>query len=62
MRTWIMVRRIAHTANHRGEQTTLLRMLGREIHSIYGPSADTGGVASKWRINDLSISGHKVSH
>jgi len=44
MRTWIMVRRIAHTANHRGEQTTLLRMLGREIHSIYGPSADTGGL------------------
>ena len=40
MRTWIMVRRIAHTANHRGEQTTLLRMLGREIHSIY----DTGGL------------------
>jgi len=44
MRTWIMVRRIAHTANHRGEQTTILRMLGREIHSIYGPSADTGGL------------------
>ena len=43
-RTWIMVRRIAHTANHRGEQTTILRMLGREIHSIYGPSADTGGL------------------
>ena len=44
MRTWIMVRRIAHTANHRGEQTAILRMLGREIHSIYGPSADTGGL------------------
>jgi hypothetical protein len=39
-----MVRRIAHTAQHRGEQTALLRMLGREIHSIYGPSADTGGL------------------
>ena len=44
MRIWIMVRRIAHTAQHRGEQTALLRMLGREIHSIYGPSADTGGL------------------
>ena len=44
MRTWVMVRRIAHTAQHRGEQTALLRMLGREIHSIYGPSADTGGL------------------
>jgi len=44
MRTWVMVRRIAHTAQHRGEQAALLRMLGREIHSIYGPSADTGGL------------------
>lgn len=43
-RTWIMVRRIAHTAHHRGEQTAILRMLGREIYSIYGPTADTGGL------------------
>jgi len=39
-----MVRRIAHTAHHRGEQTVLLRMLGREVYSIYGPSAFTGGL------------------
>jgi hypothetical protein len=44
LRTWVMTRRIAHTAQHRGEQTALLRMLGRQIHSIYGPSADTGGL------------------
>lgn len=43
-RAWIMVRRIAHTAHHRGEQTAILRMLGRKIHSIYGPTADTGGL------------------
>jgi len=43
-RTWIMLRRIAHTAQHRGEQMALLRMLGRAVHSIYGPSADTGGL------------------
>ena len=43
-RTWIMLRRIAHTAQHRGELTSLLRMLGRAVHSIYGPSADTGGL------------------
>ncbi len=43
-RTWIMARRIAHTAHHRGEQTAILRMLGREIYSIYGPTADTGGL------------------
>jgi uncharacterized damage-inducible protein DinB len=44
-RTWILVRRIAHTAHHRGQQTTLLRVLGRSLHSTYGPTADTGGLA-----------------
>lgn len=43
-RAWIMLRRIAHTAHHRGEQTVLLRLLGREVHSIYGPSAFSGGL------------------
>jgi len=43
-RTWIMLRRIAHTAHHRAEQTVLLRLLGREVYSVYGPSADTGGL------------------
>ena len=41
-RAWIMVRRIAHTAHHRGQQMAMLRMLNREIHSNYGPTADTG--------------------
>ena len=44
-RTWIMVRRIAHTSHHRGQQTAILRMLGRSLHSTYGPTADTGGLA-----------------
>jgi hypothetical protein len=43
-RAWIMVRRIAHSAYHRGELTTILRLLGREVHSVYGPSVDTGGL------------------
>jgi uncharacterized damage-inducible protein DinB len=43
-RTWVFVRRIAHTAHHRGQQTALLRMLGRDLHSTYGPTADTGGL------------------
>ena len=43
-RTWIMVRRIAHTAHHRGQQTMLLRSLGRTLYSTYGPTADTGGL------------------
>jgi hypothetical protein len=39
---WIVVRRIAHTAHHRGRQTALLRMLGRALYGTYGPTADTG--------------------
>jgi hypothetical protein len=39
-----MTRRIAHTAHHRGQQLALLRMLGRELYSNYGPTADTGGL------------------
>ena len=45
-RSWVMVRRIAHTAHHRGQQTTLLRMLNRELYSTYGPTADTVGCSS----------------
>jgi uncharacterized damage-inducible protein DinB len=41
-RAWIMVRRIAHTSHHRGQQMAMLRMLGREVYSVYGPTADTG--------------------
>jgi uncharacterized damage-inducible protein DinB len=43
-RAWVMVRRIAHTAHHRGQQMAMLRMLGRNLHSNYGPTADTGGL------------------
>jgi uncharacterized damage-inducible protein DinB len=43
-RAWIMVRRISHTSHHRGQLTAMLRMLGRELHSNYGPTADTGGL------------------
>jgi uncharacterized damage-inducible protein DinB len=43
-RTWIMVRRIAHTAHHRGQQMTMLRVLNRDLYSNYGPTADTGGL------------------
>jgi len=45
-RTWVMVRRIAHSAHHRGQLTAMLRQLGRDLHSTYGPTADTGGLAA----------------
>lgn len=43
-RAWIMTRRLTHTSHHRGQQMAMLRMLGRELHSNYGPTADTGGL------------------
>ena len=43
-RAWVMTRRIAHTAHHRGQQIAMLRMLGHSLHSNYGPTADTGGL------------------
>lgn len=43
-RAWVMTRRLTHTAHHRGQQMAMLRMLGRELHSNYGPTADTGGL------------------
>jgi uncharacterized damage-inducible protein DinB len=43
-RAWVMTRRLAHTAHHRGQQMAMLRMLGRDLHSNYGPTADTGGL------------------
>ncbi len=43
-RAWIFTRRIAHTAHHRGQLTAYLRILGKDLYSTYGPSADTGGL------------------
>ena len=43
-RAWVITRRIAHTAQHRGQLMAMLRMLGSDMHSTYGPTADTGGL------------------
>jgi uncharacterized damage-inducible protein DinB len=43
-RAWVMTRRMTHTSHHRGQLMAMLRMLGRDIHSNYGPTADTGGL------------------
>jgi uncharacterized damage-inducible protein DinB len=43
-RAWVMTRRLTHSSHHRGQQMTMLRMLGRSLHSNYGPTADTGGL------------------
>ena len=44
-RAWVMIRRLTHTSHHRGQLMAMLRMLGRHLHSNYGPTADTGGLA-----------------
>lgn len=43
-RAWVITRRLTHTSHHRGQQMAMLRMLGRDLHSNYGPTADTGGL------------------
>src|SRR5260370_9958552 len=43
-RAWVVVRRIAHTAHHRGQQMAMLRMRARDLPSNYGATADTGGL------------------
>ncbi len=43
-RTWVMTRRLTHTSHHRGQLMAMLRMFGRDLHSNYGPTADTGGL------------------
>jgi len=43
-RSWILLRRLTHSAHHRAQLTVYLRLLGRPVYSTYGPSADTGGL------------------
>jgi uncharacterized damage-inducible protein DinB len=43
-RAWVLMRRVAHTAHHRGQLTVYLRLLGYDLYSTYGPTADTGGL------------------
>jgi len=69
---WVVTRRIAHTSHHRGQQMAMLRMLGRDLHSNYGPTADTGGLmadkaptiyaydALEKLLSDLPASNHKT--
>ena len=45
-RAWVFLRRIAHSAHHRGQLTVYLRLLAKPLYSVYGPTADTGGLAA----------------
>jgi uncharacterized damage-inducible protein DinB len=39
-RIWIFWRRVLHTAHHRAQLGVYLRLAGRKVPAIYGPSAD----------------------
>lgn len=57
-RSWIMLRRLTHSAHHRAQLTVYLRLLERPVYSTYGPSADTGGLPVNkaptiYRYNDI---------
>ncbi|HEV2387265.1 MAG TPA: DinB family protein [Candidatus Acidoferrales bacterium] len=39
-RIWIFWRRVLHTAHHRSELVVYLRLAGRAVPPVYGPSAD----------------------
>jgi len=43
-RSWILLRRLTHSAHHRAQLTIYLRLLGKQLYSTYGPTADTGGL------------------
>jgi uncharacterized damage-inducible protein DinB len=43
-RSWIILRRLTHSAHHRAQLIVYLRLLGRPVYSTYGPTADTGGL------------------
>jgi uncharacterized damage-inducible protein DinB len=39
-RTWIILRRLLHSAHHRTQLTVYLRLMDRKVPSTYGPTAD----------------------
>jgi uncharacterized damage-inducible protein DinB len=51
-RAWVLLRRIAHSAHHRGQLTAYLRTLGHDLYSTYGPTADTND-AVKYQYPDV---------
>ena len=39
-RVWVIWRRILHSAHHRTQLTVCLRLMGKPVVSVYGPTAD----------------------
>jgi uncharacterized damage-inducible protein DinB len=45
-RIWIFWRRVLHTAHHRSQLAMYLRMIGKPVPAIYGPTADATWVGA----------------
>ncbi len=39
-RIWVFWRRVLHTCHHRTQLTVYLRLLGKPVLSVYGPTSD----------------------
>ena len=59
-RAWVLTRRIAHSAHHRGQLTVYLRLWGEALYSTYGPTADTGGLAVNGAVVIYSSAGESL--
>src|SRR5579883_56693 len=59
-RAWVMTRRMTHTSHHRGQLLAMARMLGRDLWSNYGPTADTGGLPQDHAATVYAYSGIDV--
>ena len=57
-RAWVLVRRIAHSAHHRGQLTAYLRAQGHDLYSTYGPTADTNGTVKYQYPDEQSLLSH----
>lgn len=59
-RIWIFWRRVLHTAHHRTQLTVYLRLLGRPVPSVYGPTADVSWAGAD-PTNSVAAAGRKGS-
>jgi uncharacterized damage-inducible protein DinB len=57
-RIWIFWRRVLHTSHHRTQLTVYLRLIGKNVPSTYGPTADVSWEGAD-PTNTIEASGRK---
>ncbi len=55
-RIWVIWRRILHSAHHRTQLTVYLRLLGKPVVSVYGPTADITWAGATPTVNASVVS------